>query len=187
MDAIVSVCGDWGIGAGGRQGVVIPEDRRRFRRISEGGAVIVGRKTFMEIGGPLPNRKNIVLTRNEGFRANGVTVVNSIGMLLEGLRAVAPMRAFVIGGGSVYGQLLPYCSCAFVTKILLETSSDTFFPDLDKSGDWRAVHVSREHEYVLPENESEPTARGPAGIGPMPGVLKYVYVKYERIKEQICV
>jgi len=136
MNVIVAVNSDWGIGCGGTQSIVIPEDRRYFKTITEGGVVIVGRKTFEEIGRPLPNRKNIILTRSTGFKADGVVTVNSVEELLSEISHDDPDKVFVIGGGDIYKLLLPLCLYAYVTKLETAPVSDTFFPHLDKMPDW---------------------------------------------------
>jgi len=136
MNIIVAVFNDWGIGFCGGQPVVIDEDRRFFRETTDGGIVIVGRRTFEAIGGPLPRRKNIVLTRDNGFAAEGVTIAHSPEDVLKLTSRSDPERLFVIGGAGVYKALLPYCGCAYVTRIFAEPLSDVFFPDLDMMDDW---------------------------------------------------
>ena len=136
MNAIVAVNSDWGIGYKGGQTVVIPKDRRRFKEKTVGGVVIVGRKTFEAIPGPLPNRKNIVLTRDLAFAADGAVVKRSMDEALLEIAGIDPNKVFVIGGGDIYKIFLPMCGFAYVTKIDAAPRSDTFFPDLDASPDW---------------------------------------------------
>ena len=136
MNAIAAVNSDWGIGYNGTQPVVIPEDRRRFRMLTSGGIVIVGRKTFENIPGPLPDRKNIVLTRDRSFNSDGVAVAHSVEDVLAEITDADPGKVFVIGGGDLYEQLLPLCAYAYVTKIEILTPSDRYFPDLDSLPDW---------------------------------------------------
>ena len=145
IEAIVAVYGDWGIGAGGTQPIVVSADRKHFRDVTGGSAVIVGRKTLADFPGgrPLKNRSNIVLTRQD-IRIDGAAVVHSTE---EALSACAGHdRVFVIGGESVYRQLLDRCDEAFVTMIDFEYEADAYFPDLTKEG-WEMVGESEEQTY----------------------------------------
>ena len=135
MDAIVAVYADWGIGDGGTQPVVLKADRAHFRQVTEGNAVIVGRKTLSDFPGgrPLKNRFNIVVTRQD-IRIEGAQVVHSTE---EALAAAAEHpRCLVIGGASVYRQFYPHCDRVFLTKIDLAPHSDSFFPNLDADPAW---------------------------------------------------
>ena len=135
MDAIVAVYSDWGIGDGGTQPVVLKADRAHFRQVTEGNAVIVGRKTLSDFPGgrPLKNRYNIVVTRQD-IRIEGAQVVHSTE---EALAAAAQHpRCLVIGGASVYRQFYPHCDRVFLTKIDLAPHSDGFFPNLDADPAW---------------------------------------------------
>lgn len=135
MDAIVAVYSDWGIGDGGTQPVVLRADRVHFRQMTDGAAVIVGRKTISDFPGgrPLKNRYNIVVTRQD-IRIEGAQVVHSTG---EALAAAAEHpRCLVIGGASIYMQFFPHLSRVFITKIDLAPHSDSFFPNLDADPAW---------------------------------------------------
>ena len=135
MDAIVAVYSDWGIGDGGTQPVVLKADRAHFRQVTEGNAVIVGRKTLSDFPGgrPLKNRYNIVVTRQD-IRIEGAQVLHSTE---EALAAAAEHpRCLVIGGASVYRQFYPHCDRVFLTKIDLAPHSDSFFPNLDADPAW---------------------------------------------------
>ena len=135
MDAIVAVYSDWGIGDGGTQPVVLKADRVHFRQVTEGNAVIVGRKTLSDFPGgrPLKNRYNIVVTRQD-IQVEGAQVVHSTE---EALAAAAEHpRCLVIGGASVYRQFYPHCDRVFLTKIDLAPHSDSFFPNLDADPAW---------------------------------------------------
>ena len=136
MNIIVAVNSDWGIGYNNTQSIVIPEDRRNFQKKTSGGIVIAGRVTFEDFGRPLPNRKNIILSRDRGFRASGVNVAHSLEEALALIADDDSEKVFIIGGGSVYGLFLPMCSFAYVTKIDAAPLSDTHFPNLDDSPDW---------------------------------------------------
>lgn len=135
MDAIVAVYSDWGIGDGGTQPVVLKADRAHFRQVTEGNAVIVGRKTLSDFPGgrPLKNRYNIVVTRQD-IRIEGAQVVHSTEEVLAA--AAQHPRCLVIGGASVYRQFYPHCDRVFLTKIDLAPHSDSFFPNLDADPAW---------------------------------------------------
>ena len=135
MDAIVAVYSDWGSGDGGIQPVVLIADRAHFRQVTEGNAVIVGRKTLSDFPGgrPLKNRYNIVVTRQD-IQIEGAQVVHSTE---EALAAAAEHpRCLVIGGASVFRQFYPHCDRVFLTKIDLAPHSDSFFPNLDADPAW---------------------------------------------------
>ena len=106
----------------------LPEDLARFKRITTGHAIIMGRKTFDSIGRPLPNRRNIVLTRNTQWKQAGVEVVNSLQQALE---LIGDQAAFVIGGADIYAQALPFCSQLLTTEIEQDVACDAFFPAID--------------------------------------------------------
>ena len=138
MDAIVAVYSDWGIGDGGTQPVVLKADRRHFRSLTDGSAVIVGRKTLADFPGgkPLANRFNIVVSR-QGINVDGALVVHSTGEALDAAEDFE--QCFVIGGASVYMQFFNYLERVYVTKIDPEPQSDSFFPNLDRNPEWECV------------------------------------------------
>lgn len=138
MDAIVAVYSDWGIGDGGTQPVVLKADRRHFRSLTDGSAVIVGRKTLADFPGgkPLANRFNIVVSR-QGINVDGALVVHSTGEALDAAEDFE--QCFVIGGASVYMQFFNYLERVYVTKIDTEPQSDSFFPNLDRNPEWECV------------------------------------------------
>ena len=138
MDAIVAVYSDWGIGDGGTQPVVLKADRRHFRSLTDGSAVIVGRKTLADFPGgkPLANRFNIVVSR-QGINVDGALVVHSTGEALDAAEDFE--QCFVIGGASVYMQFFNYLERVYVTKIDTEPQSDSFFPNLDRNPEWDCV------------------------------------------------
>ena len=135
MEAIVAVFSDWGIGSEGTQQVVLKADRRHFRELTQGAAVIVGRRTLEDFPGgkPLKGRHNIVITRQD-LTIDGAEVVHSA---LEAAAAANEHdRAIVIGGASVYRQMLPWMDTIHITKIELAPASDSFFPNLDELDGW---------------------------------------------------
>ncbi len=140
MDLIVAVYDDWGIGADGTQPVALSVDRKFFREVTRGATVIVGRRTLADFPGgqPLPNRMNIVLTRQD-VEIPGVTVCHSPEEAAELTKDHE--KVFVIGGGSIYKQMLSMCSKAYITKVHATPVSDTFFPNLDEDPQWELTEV----------------------------------------------
>ena len=140
MELIVAVYDDWGIGADGTQPVALSADRKFFREITKGACVIVGRKTLADFPGgkPLPNRVNVVISRNCG-PIEGVTVCRSPEEAAELTKQY--LRVMVIGGGSIYRQMLPYCDTAYITKVHTTVPCDTYFPNLDKDPQWDLAQV----------------------------------------------
>ena len=139
MDAIVAVYSDWGIGDGGTP-ARRPQGRQApfFRSLTDGSAVIVGRKTLADFPGgkPLANRFNIVVSR-QGINVDGALVVHSTGEALDAAEDFE--QCFVIGGASVYMQFFNYLERVYVTKIDTEPQSDSFFPNLDRNPEWECV------------------------------------------------
>lgn len=138
MDAIVAVYSDWGIGCDGTQPVVLKADRAHFRELTQGAAVIVGRKTLSDFPGgkPLKNRYNIVISRQE-MALEGALLVHSVEEALEA--AKDQERCLVIGGASVYKAFYPHLTRVYVTKIESAPHSDSFFPNLDADPHWRCT------------------------------------------------
>jgi len=136
MKAIVAVNEDWGIGCSGKQSIVLPEDRRFFRETTTGGTIIAGRKTFEDFPGVLTDRKNIILTGDTAFKADGAVVLHSFGDVISEISADDPDNVFVVGGGSIYKLFLPLCTAVYLTKIHATPPSDTYFPNLDTMPEW---------------------------------------------------
>lgn len=140
MELIVAVYDDWGIGRDGTQPVALSADRKFFRQTTKGAMVIVGRKTLSDFPGgkPLPNRVNVVLTRGNP-QIEGVQICHSPQEAAE--LAKTAERTLVIGGGSVYRQMLPLCDAAYITKVHATPVSDTYFPNLDADPAWKLAEV----------------------------------------------
>ena len=140
MEAIVAVYDDWGIGCEGDQPIALSADRKFFRRMTAGSTVIVGRKTLASFPGgqALPKRRNIVLTRQD-IQIPGVEIAHSpeeaVAMCGEN------EKVFVIGGGTVYRQMLYACERAIITKVHTVVACDTYFPNLDESLEWELTEV----------------------------------------------
>lgn len=140
MNLIVAVDQNWAIGKGGDQLIYIPEDLKRFKALTMGHPVILGRKTLSTFPGgrPLKGRRNLILSRSPEFAPEGAEVYPD----LEALLAAAPEDAFVIGGASVYRDLLDRCDTAYVTKIDAAFPADCWFPNLDVHPDWEIAEES---------------------------------------------
>ena len=138
MVAIVAVDARWGIGRDNGLLFHISDDLKRFRALTEGKTVLMGRKTLESFPNkkPLPNRVNIVLTKNKDYQAEGVVLCHDLAELPAVLENYAGKQVFVAGGGTVYAQLLPQCERAYVTKIYQTYPADTAFPNLDENPDW---------------------------------------------------
>lgn len=149
MDIIVAVDNNWAIGNKGELLVSIPEDHKFFRNVTMGNVVILGRKTLATFpnGLPLKGRDNIILSNNMNYKVDGAIVVHSKEELLEKLKDFKDKNIYVIGGGSIYQMLLPYCRYAHVTKINYNYDADTFFPNLDKLDNWKLIDESDENTY----------------------------------------
>ena len=140
MELIVAVYDDWGIGRNGTQPIALSADRKFFRETTRGAMVIVGRKTLADFPGgkPLPNRVNVVLTKQD-LQIPDVVICHSP----EEAASIAKsaQRAMVIGGGSIYQQMLPYCDTAYVTKVHTTPESDTYFLNLDNDPNWKLSDI----------------------------------------------
>ena len=163
MKCIVAVDQNWAIGKNNKLLVSIPADMKFFRETTAGGVVILGRKTLETFPGgkPLKNRINIVITKNKDYNVEGATVVHSIDEALKVAEAYNSDGVYVIGGDSIYRQMLPYCDTAIVTKIEFAYAADTYFPNLDQDDEWEMTATSDEQTYFD---------------------LEYAFTKYERRK-----
>ncbi len=117
----------------------LPEDLRYFKRVTLGKPVIMGRNTWESLGKPLPDRDNIVITRNTSFRADGAHVTHDLASALQYACCIADKKnieeVMIIGGAQIYRAALPLVQRAYITEIETHLEGDAFFPDLD--GDWR--------------------------------------------------
>lgn len=164
MNMILSADLNWGIGYRNKLLVSIPSDMKFFREETTGKVVVMGRKTLESFpnGLPLKNRTNIVLTQNKDFLVKDAVVVHNLEELTEELKKYKDEEIYVIGGGSIYQMLLPYCDTVHVTKINFEYEADAYFPNLDEMPEWEVTATSDEQTYFD---------------------LEYVFVKYERKKK----
>lgn len=149
MNLIVAVDNNWAIGNQGKLLNSIPEDMKFFRETTTGKVVIMGRKTLESFpnGLPLKNRVNIVITANKDFTVKDAIIVHSVEEALETAKAYDSQDIYVIGGESIYRQMLPYCNVAHVTKMNYTYDADTWFPNLDEDSDWVIGADSEEKTY----------------------------------------
>lgn len=165
MNIIVAVDKNWAIGMNNQLLVRIPEDQRFFRDETTGKVVIMGRSTLESFPGsqPLKNRLNIVITRKKDYKASDAVVVHSIEEALEYVKDYNSEDIYVIGGATIYEQMLPYCDVAHITKIDYSYQADTYFPNLDERSEWKITEESEERTYYD---------------------LEYRFYKYERISSK---
>ena len=149
MNLIVAVDSNWAIGNKNQLLVRIPADHKYFREITTGKVVVLGRKTLETFpqGMPLKNRTNIILSTNPDYHVKDAIVVHSLEELFEELKQYDTQDVYIIGGSSVYRELLPYCDVAHVTKIDRAYEADSYFPNLDQMEEWQITADSEEQTY----------------------------------------
>jgi len=138
---------DRGLGNGPDLLWKIPEDLKRFKELTFGHPIILGRKTYESIGHALPGRINIVVTRDPNYRAKNCVVVTSVETAIEKAKGLNHEEIFIIGGGEIYKAALPYTDRLYLTVIHAEKPADVFFPDYS---DFKKVvsEEKREHEGI---------------------------------------
>lgn len=163
ISAIVAVDNDWGIGYNGDLLEHIPEDLKFFKKLTLGNTVIMGSKTWdslPEKSKPLPKRRNIIVSPEKRLILGKNVLRLQMIDVLEYLYTTTD-EVFIIGGGSIYEQLLPYCNQVYITKIYKDHENiDTYFPNLDETNEWVVSPISEIKEY---------------------NGIPYQFLKYERI------
>ena len=146
ISAIVAVDNNWGIGYNGNLLEHIPEDLKHFKTITEGHIIIMGRKTWDSLPKkPLPNRVNVIVSSKYTFETKSgkgqpSLVLCDMSHCIQGITNPRDKDIFIIGGGSIYNQLLPFCKRVYVTKIYKNYDNvDTYFPNLDKLNEWSST------------------------------------------------
>ena len=149
MNMIVCVSRDWGIGKDNQLLFHIPEDLKQFKALTTGKVVIMGHNTLKSLPGgkPLPNRTNIVLSRNPNLVVEGATVCNSVQDVLIEVSGLPHSDVFIIGGEAIYKIFLPYCRRALITRVDAAPEADAFFPDLLEHPQWKIRQESDFMEY----------------------------------------
>lgn len=162
ISIIVAVSDDMGIGKSNKLLWHISEDLRRFKRLTYGNTVIMGKKTWESLPKkPLPGRRNIVLTDIPDERIDGAVTVYSIDEAIS--KCEKDKEAFIIGGGSIYRQFMPAADKLYITHVHKKAPADVYFPEIDHNT-WKAV----EKEEFKADGKDE---------------IPYTYVIYERIKK----
>lgn len=160
ISIIVAISKDRGIGKDNKLLWQIPEDMKRFKEITSGHAVIMGRKTFESIGRPLPDRKNIIITHNTRYKiqdTKNIVVTQSLEEAIAVGKKIEQEELFVIGGGQVYEQAIGLADKLYLTIVDAQKQADTFFPDYSdfkkvvfkKEGEWEG------YKYIFEERERE--------------------------------
>ena len=149
MNIIVAVDKNWAIGFENKLLNSIPEDMKFFRETTTGKVVVMGRKTLESFPNkrPLKNRTNIVITRQKDYQVDGAVVLHSVEEALDYLKQFKSEDIYVIGGASIYEQMLPYCDVAHVTVMDYAYQADTWFPNLDKMEEFVVAADSEEKTY----------------------------------------
>jgi dihydrofolate reductase len=142
----------------------LPDDFAYFKRKTSHHPIIMGRKSLESLGKPLPNRTNIVITRNAEFKAPGVTIVHTLKDAIEAARSVNQEEIYVIGGAEVYALALPVATTLYLTEIYKAYEGDAYFPDFDKS-EWAEVNrvphsADERHEVGFDFVEYERKSKG---------------------------
>lgn len=163
MNLIAAVDKNWAIGCKNKLLVSIPADMKFFRETTVGKVVVMGRKTLESFpnGMPLKKRTNIVLTHDKTYKVPDAILVHSMEELHEELKKYPSEDIYVIGGETIYKQLLDECDVAHITKIDYEFEADAYFPNLDELPEWKITQDSEEQTYFD---------------------LEYYFYKYEKIK-----
>ena len=145
MKLIVAVDEQWGIGRNNELLFSIPEDKIFFKESTVGKIVVMGHNTLKSLPSSLPlkNRINIILTRDNSIKIAGAIVCGSINQLGSVLSMCLSDEVFVIGGHSIYAQLIDYCDEAYVTKIFSKKNADRFFPNIDAADNWEIIEKSQ--------------------------------------------
>jgi dihydrofolate reductase len=168
VSIIVAAAPDGAIGRDNRIPWHLPADLARFKRLTMGHAIVMGRRTHKSIGRPLTGRRNIVITRQRDYRAEGCEVVGSLDAALA---AAGDGEVFVIGGAAIYREALPRASRIYLTRVEGTFEADTFFPEIDERV-WREVERVRgmtddknrhPHEFLLLERIREVTDEHDSG------------------------
>lgn len=160
LSIIVAIAENNVIGKDNRLIWHLPEDLKRFKKLTTGHTIIMGRKTFESLGRVLPNRKHIVLSHDTSFNVpdERVQVISDISLLAEYIDSKE--ENFVIGGASIYKMLMPYVTKMYVTKINQRFEGDVFFPEIVEE-DWKVVETQK-------------------GITDEKNVYDYEYITYRR-------
>ena len=150
----------------------VPEDLKQFKKLTMGCPIIMGRKTYESIGRPLPNRFNIVVSRNANLQIEGVKKANSLEHAITFAKQKNPEEIFIIGGAQIYKQAIEIADYIYLTEIDKCVKGDAFFPQFNKTKtEWREVERKKGHTNPLLENNQRNCEN-----------IRFHFVKYERKK-----
>ncbi|WP_182199367.1 dihydrofolate reductase [Paraliobacillus salinarum] len=141
----------------------LPRDLQHFKKKTLNHTIVMGRKTFESFNKPLPKRENVIITRDESYEREGCTVIHSIETLLDWNKTHPDKEYFVIGGGEIFKQLLPYADRMYMTYINETFEGDTFFPSYDET------------EWTLMDKEQ--------GIQDENNPHEYYFLQYDRVNK----
>lgn len=149
MNLIAAVDVNWGIGYNCELLEKIPEDMKYFKEKTQGKIIVMGRNTLESLPNkkPLEHRINIVLTKNKDYNCEGVTLCYSLDHLFSELKKYKKDDIFIIGGESIYSQMIPHCSRAYITKIYKEYEHNKVLVNLDNDDHWKNISISKKQEY----------------------------------------
>lgn len=153
VSIIVAMDEQRGIGAGNRLPWHLSSDLKRFKSLTMGHHILMGRKTYESIGRALPGRTMIVISRRKYYQPEGVLMVGSLDQGLELAETRGEVQAFVIGGGEIFTQALPIADRIYLTVVQTVAECDVYFPEIDM-GEWR---VSTEISVPMEEKDDYPS------------------------------
>jgi dihydrofolate reductase len=162
ISVIAAVARNGVIGRGGELPWHLPADLRRFRKLTTGHHIVMGRKTFETLARPLPERTNVVITRQIGFDAPGAVIAASLDEALAGARQAGETEVFVIGGAEIFRIAIPIADRLYLTQIEGDVPGDTYFPEYDHS-QWRLIE-----QFDRPPDEKN--------------VLPMTFLRYDRLR-----
>ena len=138
ISLVVAAASNHVIGKGGIMPWHLPNDLRHFKNVTWGMPVVMGRKTFDSLGKPLTGRKNIVITRQEDWKADGAVAVKSMEDALFLVKETDAKEAMIIGGGEIFKMMFPKADRIYMTRVEADPEGDTFFPEINPT-QWRLV------------------------------------------------
>ncbi len=149
LSIVVALANNNVIGKDGKLPWNIPEDKKRFKKITEGHCVLMGRETHDSIGGPLPARTNLILTRDKTLQKEGCVVLHTLRDAVKYAIQNGEQELMVIGGEQIYRLTLPLVEKIYMTKILQDFEGDTFFPQIDETS-WKEISREEFHDEKIP-------------------------------------
>ncbi len=153
LSIIVAMSTNNVIGRGNKLPWHMPADLKHFKALTMGHHLLMGRKTFLEVGKPLPGRINVVITRDPHFAAEGVAISRSIDEAISKAEAAGDREIFVAGGGEIFRQTIHRADKMYLTRIHAEIEGDTFFPEFDDVNEWKLVdteHFEADEKNAYP-------------------------------------